>query len=134
MGHVDDSVINKVDEYSEHDLPRVFRVGDTSPSHKNQPSIADESKEDWQSIFTSKFKKSVKILDKNMQGRIFSAVLEILENPVKPKGDTVKPLCAEKAGLWRYRLGDYRLVYFPKLELHKILFIDIGSRGSIYEN
>jgi mRNA interferase RelE/StbE len=87
----------------------------------------------WQSIFTKPFKKAVKILDKNLQGRIHNAILEILESPTNIKGDTIKPLTGELAGYWRYRLGDYRLVYFPKIAVQKILFMDVGARGGIYE-
>jgi mRNA-degrading endonuclease RelE of RelBE toxin-antitoxin system len=91
-----------------------------------------EEVQDWQSIFTNDFKKSVKQMDKNLQGRVFSAILEILESPLTLKGDTLKPLSADLKGAWRYRLGDYRLVYFPNSEGKKVVFLDIASRGGVY--
>ena len=51
--------------------------------------------QDWQGIFANDFKKAIKNFDKNLQGRVFSAILEILESPVEARGDTQKPLTAE---------------------------------------
>jgi len=92
-----------------------------------------EISENWQSIFSEDFKKCLRTIDKKLKGRILEAVLQISENPTTLQGDTVKPLRNELAGCWRYRIGDYRLIYKPIKEVFKILFLDFGSRGGIYE-
>jgi hypothetical protein len=51
-----------------------------------------------------------------------------------PIGDTIKPLTGDLRGLWRYRIGDARLVYFPQIEFRKITLISFGGRGGIYES
>jgi len=92
----------------------------------------DSEKEEWKSIFTNAFKKGIKVIDKNLQARVLGAILEILENPITVKGDTIKPLTSEFKGMWRYRIGDYRLVYLPKTDNRQILFVEFASRGQIY--
>ena len=47
-------------------------------------------------------------------------------------GDTVKPLTGDLAGLWRIRVGDSRLVYFPHAESRRITLVSFGPRGSVY--
>jgi mRNA-degrading endonuclease RelE of RelBE toxin-antitoxin system len=91
-----------------------------------------EERENWEMIFTPTFKKAVRNLDRNLQGRVLSAILDVLEHPTTLRGDTVKPLTSELAGMWRYRVGDYRLIYLPKPPIRKVLFVDIGARGSVY--
>jgi addiction module RelE/StbE family toxin len=93
---------------------------------------ADPVGEPWLSVFTRDFKKSIDKIDKKIKGRIIEAVMEICESPVEVKGDTQKPLTGEHQGFWRYRIGDYRLVYLPIIEYHKIVFSDFDSRGQIY--
>ena len=45
-----------------------------------------------------------------------------------------KPLSANRAGQWRYRVGDYRII--DKIEDDKliILVIAIGHRKEVYDN
>ena len=83
-------------------------------------------------LWSADFRKSVRKLDKNLQGRILAAMLEVLEQPTTPRGDTVKPLTEGLTGMWRYRIGDYRLLYLPQPTVHKVLFVDVGARGGIY--
>ncbi|MBO6084037.1 MAG: type II toxin-antitoxin system mRNA interferase toxin, RelE/StbE family, partial [Candidatus Methanomethylophilaceae archaeon] len=44
-----------------------------------------------------------------------------------------KALTGDKVGLWRYRVGDYRLI--SKIDKGKlvILLVEIGQRSNIYE-
>jgi mRNA-degrading endonuclease RelE of RelBE toxin-antitoxin system len=66
-------------------------------------------------IFSEDFIKSVAKIDKKLQGRILEALAKITEAPTTIIGDTVKPLSGDLKGLWRYRIGDYRLVYDPNV-------------------
>lgn len=94
------------------------------------PPVA--AKDEWGFHMTNEFRKSVKCLDKSMRGRVLDAITDICIHPMEVRGDTVKPLTGELAGCWRYRLGDYRLIYQPIKEAHRIDLITIGGRGSIY--
>lgn len=89
-------------------------------------------KDEWGFHMTHAFRKSIKDLDKNLRGRVLDAITEICIRPMELRGDTVKPLTGELQGFWRYRLGDYRLIYHPDPNAHRIDLISIGGRGQIY--
>ena len=67
----------------------------------------------WFIGMSSSFSKDINKIDRKLQGRILEALNEITQNPVSLRGDTVKPLSGELEGCWRYRIGDYRLIYSP---------------------
>jgi len=97
-------------------------------------NLADkfQSAEDWKTMFTKTFKREVGSLDKKLQGGVMEAVLEIAEEPTKLVGDTKKPLVGDLVGQWRYRIGDYRVVYRPETSAFLIIFLRCSSRGDIY--
>jgi mRNA interferase RelE/StbE len=43
-----------------------------------------------------------------------------------------KPLHGEKRGLWRYRVGDYRLICDIQDEKITILVLELGHRKDVY--
>jgi mRNA interferase RelE/StbE len=43
-----------------------------------------------------------------------------------------KPLTGEKQGLFRYRVGDYRLICELKDQVLTILVLEVGHRREIY--
>ena len=71
-------------------------------------------------------------LDKGIQKRVIHSVSEIEKNPGEQRGDTVKKLIHHDQ-LWRYRIGNFRLVYafYPKREVVQLL--GIAPRGDVYE-
>lgn len=87
---------------------------------------------DWYIGFSTEVVKSISKLDKNNRARLLEAIQYLAMDPVTPLGDTVKPLTGEMAGLWRYRLGDYRLIYKPNAQSKQITLISFGARGGIY--
>lgn len=72
-------------------------------------------------------------VDRKMQGRILQALKDLSENDVVPHGDTIKPLGGSFKGCWRYRLGEYRLIFEPNREQARITLIAFLPRGSAYE-
>lgn len=96
-------------------------------------SIAEPERSEWTLAFTPAFRKSIAAVDKVLQGRILGAVSELSSEPLKAHGDTVKPLTGEFKGLWRYRVGPYRLIYRPAVERKQVVLLEFGSRGGAYE-
>jgi addiction module RelE/StbE family toxin len=94
--------------------------------------VRTAGKDEWGFHMTHAFRKSIKDLDKNLRGRVLDAITEICMKPMELRGDTVKPLTGELQGFWRYRLGDYRLIYHPDPNAHRIDLISIGGRGQVY--
>jgi len=89
---------------------------------------------DWYIGFSNEFVKSIANIDRKMQGRILEAISKIAAAPIDVHGDTIKPLTGNQKGLWRYRLGDARLLYYPDVELRNVVLISFASRGDIYNN
>jgi mRNA-degrading endonuclease RelE of RelBE toxin-antitoxin system len=89
---------------------------------------------DWHLEFSSEFKTQINGIDCRMQGRILKAISEISEAPMVLKSNTVKPLTRERrfAGYWRYRIGDYRLIYYPNTSTSSIKLLLFGLRKDLY--
>lgn len=82
---------------------------------------------------TEKFEKEFKKLDKYTQKMIKAWIEKNLLNTENPR-IFGKGLTADKAGLWRYRIGDYRLICKIIDEKLVILALTIGYRKKIYKN
>ncbi len=87
----------------------------------------------WYLNITDEFKKTTNHLDRKIQGRIFEAITWVCSNPLSVKGDTAKPLTGTLKGLWRYRIGDFRLVYRPNNNEKCIDLITFAGRGGVYD-
>lgn len=72
--------------------------------------------------------KDIKRLSKADKGRIKQSVDQLAENP--RKGD---PLKGQFKGLWRLRVGSYRIIYSIKDDQLTILILRIGHRKNVYE-
>ncbi len=85
----------------------------------------------WTIKIDSRTAKSLKSLDKSSKKRIeqFIEQLTTTGNPRK----TGKALQGRLKGLWRYRIGDYRLICQIKDNELIILVLDIGHRKNIYK-
>ena len=81
--------------------------------------------------FSELAKKNFSKLDKYTQKIIFLWIEKNLQGTDNPRRHG-KPLSANRAGQWRYRVGDYRII--AKIEDDKliILVIAIGHRKDVY--
>lgn len=84
----------------------------------------------WTVEVKGKAAKAITQLDKPIRNRItgYLKQLETLDNP-RTQG---KALTGKYAGLWRYRVGDYRLICQIKDKEIIILVLDIDHRKDIY--
>ncbi len=80
--------------------------------------------------YTETARKQLKKLDKTMQKRILDYMDEValLENP-RSRG---KALVENMRGLWRYRVGDYRVICEIQEARIIISVLKIGHRKNIY--
>jgi superfamily I DNA/RNA helicase/mRNA-degrading endonuclease RelE of RelBE toxin-antitoxin system len=70
-------------------------------------------------------------LPKSLQKQATQAHAELEQDPVTPRGNTIKPLKGWE-NLWRYRLGDHRLIYSALPENQVVQLLAIGPRGAVY--
>ena len=82
-------------------------------------------------LLTKDFSKSLRSISTEYQERVLSAISEISANPFFAHGNAVKPL-SHQEGLWRKRVGDYRIVYSPVKKENTVMLLKVAHRSAIY--
>lgn len=84
----------------------------------------------WRIDFTKAADKALRKLDRQTAGRVLDELEEIakLGDP-RSRG---KALTGNLAGLWRYRVGDYRVVCDIEDGVLVILVVDVAHRREVY--
>ncbi|MBD2207556.1 type II toxin-antitoxin system RelE/ParE family toxin [Calothrix sp. FACHB-1219] len=108
----------------------IENINKTELLYAHLPEIDRHS---WLIIMTNEFIKDIQEIDRKLQGRILEAITYISQKPLESMGDTVKPLTGDLKGMWRYRIGDHRLVYIPLVESKKVILITFASRKEVYK-
>ena len=73
---------------------------------------------------------------KNLEPQALKRILTYLRERIATDKDPRrfgKPLLADRSGLWRYRVGDYRIVCRIEAERVVVLVLAVGHRSTIYE-
>ena len=86
----------------------------------------------WSIEFNPKAKRELKQLDPQVARRISRFLFERiaqLENP-RAIGEALKG--SELGELWKYRVGDYRIIASIEDKLVTILVVRIGNRREVY--
>ncbi len=86
----------------------------------------------WDYSFAAKARKDFQKLGRPIQKEIIT----YLDNRVAGDADPRRlgrGLKAELAGLWRYRVGDYRLICQIRDQELIVLVVTVGHRKDIYE-
>ncbi|MEL4505326.1 type II toxin-antitoxin system RelE/ParE family toxin [Luteococcus sp. H138] len=84
----------------------------------------------WKIEYAPRAAKAMRRLDKPLARRIFDSVerLATLDDPT----DSCKALTGPMAGLWRLRIGDYRVILDIRRGDVVIVALDLGHRSTIY--
>ena len=85
----------------------------------------------WKIDYTDTALKQLRGLDKPVARRI----LDYLDGRVAGSGDprsAGKALTGPWGGLWRYRVGDYRVVCDLQEGVMRVLVVQIGNRRELY--
>jgi mRNA interferase RelE/StbE len=85
----------------------------------------------WKIEITRGAEKQIKKLDRTAQAAILLFLKERLQPAENPR-QWGKPLHGEKGGLWRYRVGDYRLICDIQDEKITVLVLRVGHRKDVY--
>ncbi len=81
----------------------------------------------------SEFCKSIDAHDKVMKAKLLEAMINLSKEPMISVGDTIKPLANYEYDFWRYRLGDYRLIYLTNKDKKIVRLVEFGKREDIYK-
>ncbi|MET1084665.1 MAG: type II toxin-antitoxin system RelE/ParE family toxin [Burkholderiales bacterium] len=85
----------------------------------------------WRIELTASAEKSLSKLDRTAAKRITTFLRERVASADDPRSSG-KALAGQLAGLWRYRVGDYRVLCQIEDGKLLILVVTIGHRGDIY--
>lgn len=86
----------------------------------------------WHFATTRQFERDLR-RRQDIYSRVLVAANEICRDPLTPRSKIVKPLPNfHLPGAWRYRIGDFRLIYVPDSKNHKVIFERIGPRNDVY--
>ena len=86
----------------------------------------------WIVEFDDAATKELRNLDKQAQGEILRYFRERIATDEDPRRFG-KPLSRELAGLWRYRVRNYRMICNIEDDKLVVLVLRIGHRKDIYE-
>lgn len=82
--------------------------------------------------FSKEALKQLKKMDKSVSRVILAWLSKNIENTENPRQHG-KGLTADKSGLWRYRVGDYRILVQIEDEKLVVYAVAIGHRRDIYK-
>jgi len=86
----------------------------------------------WQIEFDSEAEDDLKKIDREMQRRIMRYLRERIATGKDPRRFGA-PLRRELSGLWKYRLGDYRIICRIEDKRVVVYVIRVGHRKDIYK-
>lgn len=82
--------------------------------------------------FSKRFDRQFSKLDKATQRYIFNWLIKHLDNVENPRYSG-KSLTGNKQGLWRYRIGNYRVIVDISDTNCVIIAVEVGHRKFIYK-
>lgn len=80
-------------------------------------------------LFLPSAKKSLVALPRQVQRRVDDHIMALSTNP-RPNGAI--PLRGSADGIWRLRVGDYRILYEIRDRELVVIVVDVGHRREIY--
>jgi mRNA interferase RelE/StbE len=85
----------------------------------------------WRIEITRTAEKQIQKLSRGAQESIIQFLRARVRTADNPR-QLGKPLHGDKGGLWRYRVGDYRLICDIRDERITILVVRVGHRKDVY--
>jgi mRNA interferase RelE/StbE len=85
----------------------------------------------WTASFDPRALKELERLDRTTQRRVVKYLQERVLNKAKPR-TLGKALTGGKVGLWRYRMGDYRIICDIRDAAKVVHILRIGQRNDVY--
>ena len=86
----------------------------------------------WRIEFSAVARKQLHALDRPVKKKIVDYLNDRIEGCKSPR-HFGEALSANRAGLWRYRVGDYRIICEIQEEKVVVLVLAIGHRREIYK-
>lgn len=85
----------------------------------------------WTIDYTDTALRQLRKLDKTVARRIVDFMDERIAKDSSPRS-IGKVLTGHLGGLWRYRVGDYRVICKIQDDILCVLVVQVGNRGKVY--
>jgi len=85
----------------------------------------------WRVEVTRTAERQISKLDRQVQVTIIHYLREHVERSHDPRRQG-KALRGEKKGLWRYRVGDYRIICHLRDDSKTVVVLTLGHRKEVY--
>lgn len=86
----------------------------------------------WNVEWDDRARRELRSLDTGTQRKILRYLRERIATPDDPRRFG-RGLTGDKAGLWRYRVGDYRLICRIEIGTLIVLVLTVGHRATVYD-
>lgn len=110
------------------DVRELVRGGNPDRS----PSMERRDGWRWQFTLAREFRRDLRQRPHLFEQSI-RALMEVCDSPMSARSNTVRPLGNELRGMWRYQMGDFRLIYQPDRERRVVHFLALRPRAEAYE-
>lgn len=85
----------------------------------------------YEIVITSSARRELAALPPHIRKRVDKGILSLAENP-NPRPPTIIPMRGKPKGLFRLRVGDYRVIFQVIQSTLVVAVIEIGHRREIY--
>lgn len=85
----------------------------------------------WEIFYLPRAEKALRKLDRQTARRIDDALSRLAQS--EQPATSCKALSGPLTGLWRYRVGDYRVIIDIDRGNVSIVAVDLGHRSEIYD-
>ncbi len=85
----------------------------------------------WTIEFAPRAEKQIDRLDATVRARILQTLRRNMSRHAHPR-DFGDALVGKFTGLWKYRIGDYRVIARIEDERVTILVVEVGHRSDVY--
>jgi mRNA interferase RelE/StbE len=85
----------------------------------------------WRTEYSDIAERALLKLDRPVRERILSFFSSRVEKLDDPK-TIAEPLTGELRGLWRFRVGDYRIICDIRQNVMVVLVLQVGHRKEVY--
>lgn len=103
-----------------------------SPLAQKIERITENVQNPWQVTLSGAFRSSIKKLRGQEKEKLEHALEDILFAPATAIGNTKTPLSNNLKDFWRYRLGDWRIIYTVDLASKTVTLLDYTHRSKAY--
>jgi mRNA interferase RelE/StbE len=95
-----------------------------------QARVDERTMTQWTVLIENKARRELKSIDKPIRLKIIALIDSLQTGNPRIRG---KSLTADKAGLWRYRVMDYRVIALIEDHHITITVVRVGHRSKVYD-